>query len=312
MITSSLLANCGPWSDYPQPEPPRKRHLCATGPGLCRAMTTEIQTLRDRIAALGPWHHDVEVVPGVRTGAEPERWRSDAQSGSPSLIDPWQAIAVLDPLFPNGLEGRSFLDCGCNAGGYVFAARQRGAGRCFGFDARDHWIDQANFLARHLPSEGLAFQTITLDALPATQPDAFDITWFSGLFYHLPDPVAGLKIAADLTRDVLVLNTATVQGRGDALVLNLESQSLIMSGVDRLAWMPTGEGVLRHILSWCGFPHAQLIFEHLPVDGFGRIMLVAAREAERLAPYARVAASLPGRERRPLVRRALSRLTRRG
>lgn len=275
-------------------------------------MTTDFQTLRDEIAALGPWHHDVEVTPGVRTGAEPARWPREAAAGSPSLIDPARAMAVLDPLFPNGLEGRSFLDCGCNAGGYVFAAKQRGAGRCFGFDARDHWIDQAKFLARHLPSDDIAFRTMTLDALAAAKPEPFDVTWFSGLFYHLPDPVAGLKAAADLTKDVLVLNTATAPGQGDALVLNLESQSLIMSGVDRLAWMPTGEGVLRHILSWCGFPHAQLIFDHLPVDGFGRIMLVAAREAKRLEPYAAVEASLPGRERRPpLLQRALARLTRR-
>ncbi len=275
-------------------------------------MTKDFQTLRDEIAALGPWHHDIEVAPGVRTGAEPERWRRDDETGSPSLIDPMRAMAVLDPIFPNGLEGRSFLDCGCNAGGYVFAAKQRGAGRCFGFDARDHWIDQAKFLSRHLPSDDVAFQTMTLGALAAAQPHAFDITWFSGLFYHLPDPVAGLKAAADLTSDVLVLNTATAEGKGDALVLNLESRSLIMSGVDRLAWMPTGEGVLRHILSWCGFPHAQLIFEHLPVDGFGRIMLVAARDASRLEPYAAVEASLPGRERRPFMRRVLARLGRRG
>ena len=40
--------------------------------------------------------------------------------------------------------------------------------------------------------------------------ERFDICLFKGIFYHLPDPVAGLKIVADRTDEVLILDTAAV------------------------------------------------------------------------------------------------------
>lgn len=266
------------------------RHCCGIGRCLYAAsMNLDAQLLRDEIAALGPWHHDVEVAPGVRTAAEPERWLDDPELGRPGILDPFKSIAVLDPLYPRGLENRSFLDCGCNAGGYIFAAKQRGAGRCFGFDARDHWVRQARFLARHLPSEDVSFTQATLNELPTLGLEPFDICWFSGLFYHLPDPIAGLKGAADMTRELLVLNTATLPRRGDALILNFEGTTQLMSGVDRLAWLPTGDGVLRRVLAWCGFPHAHLVFHRPTNHRFHRLLLLAAREETTLAPFAGMA-----------------------
>lgn len=43
--------------------------------------------------------------------------------------------------------------------------------------------------------------------------------------------------------------------------------------------MPSGEPVLRDLLSWCGFPHARLIFEIPRYGNVRRIQLIAAREA---------------------------------
>ena len=42
-----------------------------------------------------------------------------------------------------------------------------------------------------------------------------DITWFSGLFYHLADPLAGLKTAADQTEDLLFVITAVAGSEPD-------------------------------------------------------------------------------------------------
>lgn len=177
------------------------------------------------------------------------------------------------------------LDCACNAGGSLFGAARAGAGSGFGFDVREHWIAQARFLAQHLPAAGLEFEVLDLHDLPAQDRGPFDVCLFNGILYHLPDPVAGLRTAVDHTRELLILNTATSSRRRKALVLNRESDELPVSGVDRLAWLPTPD-VLRPILEWCGMPHVRVVWETAqPVDaprGWGRVLLAAARDASTL------------------------------
>lgn len=265
--------------------------------------------LRDRIGRLGPWHHDVEIAPGVRTGEPAPGFAYPAELGTPSLIRPGDALArLVGEVFPEGLARRSVLDCACNAGGYLFAAAGLGAGRCFGFDAREHWVRQARFLAEHLPGEEIEFATLELASLPGLRLEPFDVTLFNGIFYHLPDPIAGLRIAADHTRELLVVNTATLPGASDSLVLNRESESEVMSGVDGLAWLPTGDRVLRSVLEWCGFPHTRLRYEGPGPGRRRRIEVLAARDAATFAHYD--SESTRRRPRRQAGR--LSRFLRRG
>lgn len=254
--------------------------------------------LRERIVSLGPWHHDVEVAPGVRTGEPALPGAHPPELGVPSSIQPERLLGwLVGEVYPEGLAGRSVLDCACNAGGYLFAAKRLGAGRCFGFDAREHWIRQARFLAERFPGDGIEFATLELASLPKLGLGRFDVTLFSGIFYHLPDPVAGLRVAADHTDELLVVNTSTLPGPGDALVLSRESATEVMSGVDGLAWLPTGEGVLRAILEWCGFPHTRLRFDReSTVKNWRRVEILAARDAKTFAQYD---ARRPEREPRP-------------
>ena len=51
------------------------------------------------------------------------------------------------------------------------------------------------------PGEDIRFEVCDLYALPELDLPSFDITLFNGIFYHLPEPVTGLKIAADLTKE---------------------------------------------------------------------------------------------------------------
>jgi hypothetical protein len=129
---------------------------------------------------------------------------------------------------------------------------------------------------------------------------------FFGLFYHLPDPVAGLKIAADLTRELLILNTAAdPTPAGDALTLNIESDTALMSGVHRLAWLPTGPRVLEEILHWCGFPHTRVQYV-VKAPRFPRVQILAARDASTFAHYDAVHPRRPT----PLWKRGARRLLR--
>jgi tRNA (mo5U34)-methyltransferase len=256
--------------------------------------TVNAEELRAEIERLGPWHEDLEIAPGVRTGERKPRL-DDPTGVAPArcgLVPAAKAMEVIArALFPDGqFAGRSVLDCACNAGGYLLEAKRRGAGRCFGFDVREHWIEQARFLARHLPSEGVEFAQCSLEDLPARQLEPFDVTLFLGIFYHLPDPVAGLKIAADLTRELLIFDTdARTDYPGDALVLNMESDTHFMSGIHGLAWVPSSVRVLEQILRWCGFPHTR---HHYTIE-YGvksleqrrRIQIFAARDERSFAYY---------------------------
>lgn len=234
--------------------------------------------LRAEILRLGPWHHDFEIAPGIRTGAPVAPGTYGPELGTPTIIEPERAARVLELIYPDGLAGRSMLDCACNAGGFLFAAARYGLGRGFGFDVREHWIEQARFLARHLPSENLQFAVRDLKSLPELGLEPFDLTLFSGILYHLPDPVAGLRIAADLTRELLIVNTDVDPAPFNGLVLSMESDTMVMSGVDRLAWLPTGAAVVREMLAWSGFPHTRLLFDRATPYKRRRVAIMGARE----------------------------------
>jgi tRNA (mo5U34)-methyltransferase len=249
-----------------------------------------VHGVREAIAQLGPWHHDIEVAPGVWTGAVSEEIRGAepliaANLGKGSHRPVEHTVRLLRSVYPNGLEGRSVLDCACNAGGRLFGAVRVGAGSGLGFDARQHWIAQARFLSQHVPADGLDFEVLDLHDLPSRGVGQFDVCFFNGIFYHLPDPVAGVRIAADHTRELLILNTSTAAGRGRTLTLSHESDEALLSGVHGLAWLPT-TAVLKPILEWCGFPHIHVVRQVAQAAssprGWGRVLLVAARHASTL------------------------------
>ena len=64
----------------------------------------------------------------------------------------------------------------------------------------------------------------------------FDFTYFSGILYHLPDPITGLKIAADLTKEVLFISTAGVSRPENptGMSMSRESTTRVMSGWNML------------------------------------------------------------------------------
>jgi SAM-dependent methyltransferase len=276
----------------------------STNPAPLEPSSAEV--LRAEIERLGPWHHDVEVAPGVSTmgvrGATDPDHRFNEHYSPERMME-----HLLGPIYPEGLQGRSFLDCACNSGGHSIAAARRGAGRSFAFDARQHWVDQAQFLARHCGAPELEVRRCELNELPGLGLEPFDVTLFAGIFYHLPDPMSGLRIAADLTRELLILNTAVRPRRDRALVLNVESDTHVLSGVDRLAWLPTGPAVMKEILAWCGFKHSRIdLYWSNGVKGWKRLQMVAARDEKALAAYDK---ARPDAMRPPtLKRRALIRL----
>jgi hypothetical protein len=260
--------------------------------GDTRPLTTE--ELVAEVIRLGPWHMDVEITPEVSTAVSVDvpPGTYDDTAAMIGFSRRYEGIMEkLRSIYPRGLEGRSVMDCACNCGAYLFWSKEHGAGECFGFDARAHWIEQARFLAAHRekPTDGMRFEVCDLHDLPDVAPGRFDVTWFAGIFYHLPDPVAGLKAAADLTEELLILNTATKAKRPDgALVVSHENPDRLLAGMDELNWFPTGPAVLTRILGWLGFPEVRCSVWRTPPrqkPDLDRIEILAARKPGYLADF---------------------------
>ncbi len=264
---------------------------------LLPALTLDQARLTEEIVELGPWHLDVEVAPGLSTRAWVDAGgEARCEPGNSHFESPGNGFKdLLSEVYPGGLDGRAVLDCACNCGGYLFWSRECGAGRCFGFDVREHWIRQARFLRDHRTgADDVEFEVLDLYDLPRLALEPFDMTVFKGIFYHLPEPIGGLRIAAELTRELLFLDTATCNDRPDGgMVADFEDTEMLMSGVHGLAWRPTGPEVLEGILGFLGFAETQVLTS-IPEThpGHGRITMLASRTPGLLGPIGeRIAAA---------------------
>jgi SAM-dependent methyltransferase len=253
------------------------------------------QALREEIVRLAPWHLDVQVTDTLSTAVFLDAELTPEQSRHKvTFIDTgrgwWKSL--ISSIYPDGLGGRTVLDCACNCGGYSFWMRELGSDGGLGFDVRQQWIDQARFLQQHrrFPSDGLRFEVCDLYDLPSLTDESFDISIFKGIFYHLPDPIHGLKLVADRTRDLLIVNTAARNNFPDGmLVASRESVVHPMSGVHGLNWFPTGPGVISQLLESMGFSATRCSFWHTEPHGpdptLGRLEVLGARDSSRFEHY---------------------------
>jgi len=244
------------------------------------------QARLDQIRQLKPWHQNIRLTDDLQVidaFSEEERQRENNQNITMhNLRASFEYKTGL--LYPSGLQGKRFLDCACNAGAYCFWAAELGAEAAFGFDVRDHWIQQANFVKEHrtvAPVDNVQFETRDLMTLPSLDLKPADFTLFKGIFYHLADPILGLKIAAELTNEVLWLNTARCFiDNTESLYCTFEAPQNLMSGVHALSWIPSGPSVIGKMLYWLGFVDILHVFskryEHRP--NFGRMEIIASKK----------------------------------
>lgn len=244
--------------------------------------------LINAIKQLGPWHMNVQLTESLGTGEvfdESGMIRNRDNNRGISLLSLRDAfVRRLTQIYPKGIADKTFLDCACNAGGYCFWVREHGGKHAFGFDVREHWIRQARFIQQHrkvAPTDRIEFHVSDLYDLPKIRTGPADMTMFKGIFYHLPDPITGLKLAADLTGEIMFFNTSTTWGENDGyLKSGWESRERLMSGVHGLKWYATGPKVLADILKWAGFVDQRLMFYVQQHDQpqLGRVEIIAAKK----------------------------------
>jgi tRNA (mo5U34)-methyltransferase len=135
------------------------------------------------------WHHDFDIVPGVRT------------HGAYNPEGLWDELQL-----PADMTGLSLADIGACNGYFSFEARRRGA-RVVAFDVRHK--DNSGFgLAQYI--NGLAdveHRQINILDLQPSEHGPFDIVLAMGLLYHTPDPYRALANCAALARERLLIES---------------------------------------------------------------------------------------------------------
>src|SRR6185369_13216385 len=135
-----------------------------------------------------PWHHDFEIVPGVRT------------HGSYNPAGLWNQLRL-----PDDLSGTSLADIGASNGFFSFEARRRGA-RVEAFDFRHK--DNSGFgLAQYINGLG-DIEHHHVNVLKITPAyGQFDVVLALGLLYHTSDPYLALSNCAALARTRLLVES---------------------------------------------------------------------------------------------------------
>ena len=168
----------------------------------------EADDLRERIEALAPWFHNINLG-GVWTA--PDHFLGDY---------PGAKFKRFAPHLPKDLSGKSVLDIGCNAGFYSIEMKRRGASRVLGIDSDERYLAQARLATEVLGyDDDVEFARLDVYDVGALG-EKFDLVIFMGVLYHLRHPLLALDLIREhAARDMLLFQSMQ---RGSKLVLEME------------------------------------------------------------------------------------------
>jgi len=163
--------------------------------------------LRERIEALGPWFHNINLG-GVWTA--PDHFLGDYPNAK------FRGFAE---ALPRDLTGRTVLDLGCNAGFYSIEMKRRGAARVLGVDSDERYLAQARLASEVLGLDGIEFANLSVYDVGKIG-ERFDIVIFMGVLYHLRHPLLALDLVREhVAGDMLIFQSMQ---RGSADVCHLQ------------------------------------------------------------------------------------------
>ena len=169
-----------------------------------RSDTTGVRMTReeilDRIDALKPWFHNVDLGNGIRTQ------RDVVHDGHTSYPRPlWERVRA---MLPANIEGMRVLDVGCNAGFFSVEMKRLGASYVLGVEAFPPYLEQAK-LVREAVDLDIDLRELSVYDV-GENLGTFDIVLFLGVLYHLKHPLLALERLARVTSGILVCESAIV------------------------------------------------------------------------------------------------------
>lgn len=172
-----------------------------------RGIASANPELRDRIEALAPWFHNMDLG-GIWTA--PDHFLGNY---------PGEKFQRFAPHLPEDLSGKTVLDIGCNAGFYSMEMKRRGAERVLGIDSDERYLAQARLAGEALGYDNIEFRNLSVYDVGALG-EQFDVVIFMGVLYHLRHPLLALDLIRDhVAKDLLIFQSMQ---RGSKHIMDLE------------------------------------------------------------------------------------------
>ena len=215
---------------------------------------------------LAPWFHRIDLGDGLYT-------KTESVMGEPvdHPYGPWQTI---QKLLPRDLSGKTLLDVGCNAGFYAFEAKRRGAKRVLGVDGQRQHVRQGLFVRKVLGLE-VEFRRHNVYELSPRTVGQFDITLALGLLYHLKHPILALENLYQVTKELLIIETAIMppERTPDSFVHPLGETQMLLHP---LAFVENPTGAKEQVFNWF-LPGIEALQAMLRTTGFDEVEVVEAK-----------------------------------
>jgi tRNA (mo5U34)-methyltransferase len=190
-----------------EPERPLTHHEATRG--LDDAAVAELKAKVDLYDEQVKWFHSFDFGNGV------------VAKGAATLESLSRRVRSLG--IEDDLQGASFLDIASWDGFYAFEAERRGAGRVLATDyfcwGHGGWGRKDGFLlARDALKSKVEDKDIEVQDLSPESVGRFDIVLFSGIFYHMRDPIQALAAAASVAQHRLIVETHIIPNQADAFM----------------------------------------------------------------------------------------------
>jgi tRNA (mo5U34)-methyltransferase len=163
--------------------------------------TMSREAILNGLKTFEPWFHRIDLGNGIFT-------KTESVMGEP-VDHPRETWEIVQQCLPADLSGKSVLDVGCNGGFYCVEAKRRGAARVLGIDGQRQHVRQALFVRKVLGLD-LEFRRFSVYDLQPGNIGRFDITLALGLVYHLKHLVLALERLYDVTKELLIVETAII------------------------------------------------------------------------------------------------------
>ena len=178
------------------------------------------------------------------------------------------SMAKLEQIcLPKDLTGKTVLDIGAWDGFFSFQAEKAGAKRVLATDnfcwSGPGWgtKDGFNFAHNVLNSK---VESLDIDAMDVSPDNVgeFDIVMFLGVLYHLQDPMAGLRVAASVCKELLIIETAVDDlHRWKPSMVYYPGDSF--NSDDTNYWAPN-VGAMKGMLIDLGFSRVEVVYPKNP------------------------------------------------
>lgn len=182
-------------------------------------------------------------------------------------------LQALRPVVGTNLEATSCLDIGCNQGYFAANLAARGCQKVVGLDMRPQNIADADLIRQVYDLQNLSFNVADINQYAAQEQ--YDVVMMLSLLIWLENPIGALRIARQLTRRVLLVETPVVPevtGQidwgthlnqkplvGSFGMLDIQHEALLaLGGRTDLALVP-GRATLLWLMQRLGFSKVEVI-----------------------------------------------------